>query len=282
GGCMFDFVHESDLAERTLSRSRALLVPNAAYLADEPCRQIRAFVQAGGSLLATFETSRYDAWGDARGEPALADLFGVSVAADVVGPAANSYMRIEQRHAVLAGFEGTALLPGPENRLPVRLREAGQPALTVVPSYPAFPPEMVYARTPRTDDPALGESGSESLAAEHGPLAWGRTATAGGDRRRRAAGGVRVGDGAGVRAASAQLHHPQFDLGHGRALVPHRAPARAVRGRAGPQDQARRGAPQRPRAPVRAGWRRRPFRSPGAGRLRGRGSHLRSPAGNFA
>src|SRR5207302_2052340 len=65
GRCMFDFVHESDLSERTLSRYRALLVPNAAYLADEPCRQIRAFVQAGGSLLATFETSRYDAWGDA-------------------------------------------------------------------------------------------------------------------------------------------------------------------------------------------------------------------------
>src|SRR5437762_7695890 len=63
-------------------------------------------------------------------------------------------MRIEQRHPALAGFDGTALLPGPENRLPVRLREAGQPALTVVPSYPAFPPEMVYPRTPRTDEPA--------------------------------------------------------------------------------------------------------------------------------
>jgi len=154
GRCVFDFVHESDLSERTLGRYRALLVPNAAYLGDEPCRQIRAFVQAGGSLLATFETSRYDAWGDARSEPALADLFGISVAADVVGPAANSYMRIEQRHPALAGFDGTALLPGPENRLPVRLREAGQPPLTVVPSYPAFPPEMVYPRTPRTDEPA--------------------------------------------------------------------------------------------------------------------------------
>jgi len=147
-------VHENDLSEQTLARYRALLVPNAAYLGDEPCRQIRAYVQAGGSLLATFETSCYDAWGDARGEPALADLLGINVTADVLGPAANSYMRIEQRHPALAGFDGTALLPGPENRLPVRLREAGQPALTVVPSYPAFPPEMVYPRSPRTDEPA--------------------------------------------------------------------------------------------------------------------------------
>src|SRR5205823_3625284 len=96
----------------------------------------------------------YNEWGDARSEPALADVFGVASAGQVVGPAANSYMRIEKRHPVLAGFAGTAILPGPENRLPVRLREAGRPVLTVVPPYPAFPPEMVYPRTPHTDEPA--------------------------------------------------------------------------------------------------------------------------------
>ncbi len=154
GRFLFDFVHENDLSEKTLARYRALLVPNAAYLADESCRQIRAYVQAGGSLLATFETARYNEWGDPRSEPALADLCGVTAAGEVVGPAANSYMRIEERHPALAGFDGTALLPGPESRLPIRLREAGRAALTVVPSYPAFPPEMVYPRTARTDEPA--------------------------------------------------------------------------------------------------------------------------------
>ncbi len=154
GRFVFDFVHESDLSKETLGRYRALLVPNAAHLSDESCRQIRAYVDAGGSLLATFETARYNEWGDARSEPALAQVCGISVVGEIVGPAANSYMRIEQRHPALAGFDGTALLPGPESRLPIRLREAGRPALTVVPSYPAFPPEMVYPRSPRTDEPA--------------------------------------------------------------------------------------------------------------------------------
>src|SRR5262249_46239989 len=38
--------------------------------------------------------------------------------------------------------------------------------LTVVPYYPAFPPEMVYPRTPRTDEPALvlRESGGARTA----------------------------------------------------------------------------------------------------------------------
>jgi hypothetical protein len=38
--------------------------------------------------------------------------------------------------------------------LPIRGLDAAPPAVTVVPAYPAFPPEMVFARTPRTDEPA--------------------------------------------------------------------------------------------------------------------------------
>jgi hypothetical protein len=155
GRFLFDFVHEKDLTPQTLGRYRALLVPNAAYLGDESCRRIRAYVAGGGSLLATFETSRYDEWGDRRDDLALTDVFGASVAGDVIGPAGNGYMRIERAHPVTEGFEGTTLLPGPENRLPVRAREGIAPPLTVVPAYPAFPPEMVYPRTPRSDEPAV-------------------------------------------------------------------------------------------------------------------------------
>ena len=40
--------------------------------------QIREFVERGGSLVATYETSLYDEWGVARKDFGLADLFGVS------------------------------------------------------------------------------------------------------------------------------------------------------------------------------------------------------------
>ena len=153
----FDFVHEDALQPEKLRKYRVLLMPNAAYLSDAHCRQIREYVAGGGSLLATFETSRYSEWGDRRSDFALADVFGSSVAGDLVGPAGNSYMRIGNRHEILSGFDGTDLLPGPETRVPIRARD-GQPdssrPLSVVPSFPAFPPEMVFPRTPRTDDPA--------------------------------------------------------------------------------------------------------------------------------
>jgi putative glycosyl hydrolase-like family 6 (GHL6) protein len=155
GRFVFDFVHEDDLASDALRKYRALLIPNAAYLSDEHCRHIRDFVSAGGSLLATFETSRYSEWGDPRSDFALADLLGVNATGNPVGPVGNSYMRIERPHAILAGFEGTALLPGPESRVPVRAIAAPDAVpLTVVPYFPAFPPEMVFPRTPHTDEPA--------------------------------------------------------------------------------------------------------------------------------
>jgi hypothetical protein len=144
------------------------LIPNAAYLSDEHCRRIREYVSGGGSLAATFETSRYNEWEDSRPDFALADLFGASVAGETIGPVGNSYMRIERPHPTLKSFGGTALLPGPESRVPVRAKEATADSvpLTVVPYYPAFPPEMVFPRTPRTDEPAalFHEKGRSRIA----------------------------------------------------------------------------------------------------------------------
>src|SRR5439155_4883800 len=76
GRVAFDFVHEDDLGAQNMQKYRALLVPNAAYLSDAHCRQIREYAAAGGSVLATFETSRYTEWGDRRPDFALAELFG--------------------------------------------------------------------------------------------------------------------------------------------------------------------------------------------------------------
>ncbi|HYK89057.1 MAG TPA: alpha-amylase family protein [Acidobacteriota bacterium] len=150
----FDFVHQENLSLPALKRYRALLIPNAALLRDRECGQIRDYVKQGGSVLATFETSRYNEWGDARKDFGLAEVFGASIAGEVVGPYGNSYARIERPHPVTSGFEDTALLPGAENRLPVRPKENLPLVLSVVPYYPAFPPEMVFPRTPRTEEPA--------------------------------------------------------------------------------------------------------------------------------
>jgi hypothetical protein len=154
GRCFFDFVHEDDLGPETLGRYSALLLPNVAWLSDRQCAQLRDYVAAGGSLFASFETGMFDETGRRRANPGLADLFGIESAGAPAGPNGNGfYGRIERPHEILRGFENTHWLPGGAWRLPVKA--AGDPVLSVVPAYTAYPPELSYDPGRQTDGPAM-------------------------------------------------------------------------------------------------------------------------------
>jgi hypothetical protein len=153
GRFLFDFVHEEKLAPQDLSKYSALVLPNVALLSDEQIRQIRAYVDAGGSLLATFQTSLFTERNERRDDFGLADVFGIRKTGDVIGTTGNAYMgRIERAHPVLDGFAGTNLIPGAEFRVPIAPVET--PFLTVVPGYVAYPPELSYPDPARTSEPA--------------------------------------------------------------------------------------------------------------------------------
>ncbi len=154
GRFLFDFVHEDKLAPADLAKYTALLLPNTALLSDEQCRRLRAYVEAGGSLLATFETSLYTERNQRRSDFGLADVFGIRKAGDIIGTTGNAYLaRIEKQHPILNGFSNTAWIPGAQNRLPVAPVE--NPILTVVPGFVAYPPELSYPVQPHTDEPAI-------------------------------------------------------------------------------------------------------------------------------
>jgi hypothetical protein len=154
GRFLFDFVHQENLTPSVLKSYRALLIPNAAYLRDSECEAIREYVAEGGSVMATFETSRFNEWGEQRGDFGLRELFGVSVAGEVSGPFGNSYMHIDKPHPVLGGYTGTTILPGAEFRVPISRLSPDALHLSVIPHYPSFPPEMVFPRIRRTQEPA--------------------------------------------------------------------------------------------------------------------------------
>ena len=142
GRIPFDLVHDEDLTPARLAQYSTIVLPNAALLSSPACETLRSFVNRGGSLVATFETSLYDEGGAARNDFALGDILGASVDGGVEGPLHNSYLQVERPHPLVAGLEGTSYLPGPIFR--VRIKDVAQPVLTRVPPYPAFPPEMVY------------------------------------------------------------------------------------------------------------------------------------------
>jgi hypothetical protein len=175
GRFVFDFIHQENLTPEALKSYKALLIPNAAYLRDSECQAIRRYVASGGSLLATFETSLYNEWGVRREDFGLSDVFGVHVAGDAVGPFRNSYMRIDRPHPIVESFKDTEILPCPEFRVPVSHLKPESTFLSLIPYYPAFPPEMVYPRIPKTEEPAAvfreGPGGSGNVVYFPGDIA---------------------------------------------------------------------------------------------------------------
>ncbi|HTX64923.1 MAG TPA: beta-galactosidase trimerization domain-containing protein [Opitutaceae bacterium] len=158
----FEMVHDRLLDAEHLRPFRLLILPNIAALSDGQCAQLRAFVAAGGGLLATSETSLYDETGARRKDFGLADLFGASFAGRVEGPMHNSYLRLH--HATAAAGE-SPLLRGLEDapriingvwRVDVNVAAPlAAPAVTLIPSYPDLPMEEVYPRGERPDKPQV-------------------------------------------------------------------------------------------------------------------------------
>lgn len=156
----FEMVHDRLLDAEHLSAFKTLILPNLAALSEAQCAQLRAFVERGGGLVATHETSLHDEWGVKRKDFGLAGLFGVSFGGKTEGPMRNAYLRLEhdtaKGHPLLSGLEDAPRIIHGITRVEVTPKEKfPAPPLTLIPSYPDLPMEKVFTKTPRTDIPQV-------------------------------------------------------------------------------------------------------------------------------
>jgi hypothetical protein len=152
----FEMVHDRMLAAEEVGQFKTLIVPNVVALSEGQCRQLEAFVERGGGLVATHETSLCDEWGVRRRNFGLADLFGVDYAGRVEARMQNAYLRLEhelsRHHPLLKGLEDAPRIIHGTSRVEVEPRGNRRPSpLTLIPSYPNLPMEMVYPRVTRTE-----------------------------------------------------------------------------------------------------------------------------------
>jgi hypothetical protein len=149
----FEMVHDQCLDEEHLAPFRTLILPNIAALSDAQCASLRAFVERGGGLVATYQTSLFDEWGVPRKDFGLASLFGAAYAGKTQENMLNSYLALEKDpaggawHPLLRGFEDAGRIINAVNQAEVTPVNADQFApLRVVPSYPDLPMESVFTR----------------------------------------------------------------------------------------------------------------------------------------
>ena len=176
----------ADAVDRVGADLTTLVLPNVAAMSDAQCAQVRRFVERGGGVVATGETSRYDEWGIARPDFGLADLFGAHATGTHHGSSgasdpgweswsAHTHLRLTpsrrgrtdgprlpdepesagERHPVLAGFDGTDILPFAGRLEFVRTGPDAQTLATLVPPFPIYPPETAWMRHPESGVAAL-------------------------------------------------------------------------------------------------------------------------------
>jgi hypothetical protein len=157
GRMPFEMLHDQMLD--TADRFKLLLLPNIAALSDRQCEQLRAFVERGGGMVATYETSLYDENGKQRPDFGLANLFGVSWRKTLPGPIPNSYLLVEEQgrsHPIMKGFGDAQLLINGTYQLEVDAKASfGAPLLTAIPQYPSLPMEKNYWPIKHTNVPGI-------------------------------------------------------------------------------------------------------------------------------
>lgn len=149
-------VDERMLDPDTLRPYKVIALSNAAALSDEQCRRLRAFVMNGGGLVATYESSLYNEWGDRRDNFGLADLFGCDFAGKVEPRVQNSYMTVRGPHPLTVGLDDAPRIIAGTKRVHVTPhRGSGNAPLTLVPNYPNLPMERLYPRQRTSDIPMV-------------------------------------------------------------------------------------------------------------------------------
>jgi hypothetical protein len=163
----------ADHVSRHADQLDVLVLPDLGAMSESQCRAVRRFVEAGGSLVASSQSSLFNVWGDPRTDFGLADLLGAHHTGQRLGAegqpssswevhAGHNYIRLPteqqdstQRHAILDGFDGTDILPFGGTLQQVEPLPGTETIATYVPAFPIYPPEFSWMREPQTDIPVI-------------------------------------------------------------------------------------------------------------------------------
>ncbi len=166
--------------ERDSKQLSLLVLPNLGIITDEQVAAIRRFVENGGGLFATGESSLYNIWGEIQPDFRLADLFGVHIEnkdgkKKITDKTLHTYLRLSpelrgnvdgpktgkepvpdgKRHEVLKGFEETDILSFGGVLEPLKVDSGAEVVMTFIPDFPIYPPEKAWMREPKTEIPGL-------------------------------------------------------------------------------------------------------------------------------
>jgi len=110
----YDVILDDALASSGLEKYSVLILPNSACLSDEQVRNVKGFLERGGSIVCSFETGCYDEQGNHRGGSPLWNVLGVERCEGMMPPrVGEEYMRLEDSERVIFSMPRGTLIPRP-------------------------------------------------------------------------------------------------------------------------------------------------------------------------
>lgn len=74
---LFNVIDEVALTDGSLDKYKLLILPNTSCLSGSEAQSVEKFVEKGGNLISSFDTSFYDETGSPRFEPLLKNVMGI-------------------------------------------------------------------------------------------------------------------------------------------------------------------------------------------------------------
>lgn len=148
----YGFVVADGLKPEHLEGVKALLMPNAAVMSDAEIEIIRQYVQQGGALIASYETSLYTPEGAMRRNFGLADVFGCDYSGYSVDTQEDCYLLVAEReNPVLANLGDTEMLINGGHTALCMPHENTHVAARYIPVIHNQPPEYAWIRRMDSD-----------------------------------------------------------------------------------------------------------------------------------
>lgn len=155
----WQFVPDLTFCLENIRKLKVLVLPNAACISEEHLEIIRRYVEQGGGIVASYETSLYDERGNRRQDFGLKDLFGCSYTGIKEDTSFDCYQLIRAEHPVLdqMGCEETQVLMNEGSTLLCRLSEEQKTEMlcSYIPRIDNQPPEFAWRGTLRTEYPTV-------------------------------------------------------------------------------------------------------------------------------
>jgi len=155
----YGFINDMNLCAEALEGVKVLVLPNAACLSDEHIAVIREYVQNGGGLMASYETSLYDESGVKRPNFGLMDVFGVSYTGIKKDTSLDCYQMVrEGGHPILADMQTDRteyLMNGSSTLLTTPIDSSGVMVCSYIPLIPNQWPEQAWIKITVTKFPTI-------------------------------------------------------------------------------------------------------------------------------